>query len=286
MGAWAARGRLVAYLSDFSAPMFGDVSVENFGNGYSTVYTLQYAAASAGKSLFVRYFVDAKYDSHGNVTLQAAALDTGNLPPSVTITNPSGDLAFLWPTNIFVAADAGDPDGRITKVEFFRDGVSFGQRTNPPYSAVWSNATVGSHALAATATDDRGATFTSRAATIFVGVGDGLLAVSAATPPPTVDLTAEGIVDWAYWGLAKSTSYDHNRTAATRISNWTKIGNGASDNYSNNFTGFSWTNGTPTAVAETTRTGIYREGLANGFQITVPADTDRKSTRLNSSHRT
>ena len=280
VGAYAARGRLLAYLSDLSAPVASDFSVNNPGNGPNTVYTFQFASASAGKILNVLYFAEALHSGDGNVTLQAAALDTGNLPPSATVTNPVRGATLLWPTNITISVEAADADGSVTNVEFFRNSVKLGQKTDSPYTLVWSDATLGSHRLSARATDDKGVTFTSQAVDVFVGVGGGSLAASSAFPSAQVDLAAEGFVDWTHWGLSTANSFNHRNGATTRISNATRIGGGQTRRYTDNFSGFSWTNGTPTSSASSTTTGIYASGLANGFQITAPADASPRRLKV------
>jgi hypothetical protein len=280
VGAYAARGRLLAYLSDFSTPVVSDFSVDNAGNGPGAVYTLQYAAAAAGKLLNVRFFVDTMHADDGNVTLQAAALDTGNRPPAATVTNPVSGATLRWPTNITLAAVATDADGSVTNVEFFRDGVKFGQKAAAPYTLVWSNATVGSHSLSVRATDNKGVAFTSQAADVFVSNGGGLLVGAGAMPPQQADLTAEGLVDWTHWGLTSGNSFNHRSGASTRIANADRIGGGQTKRYADNFTGYSWTNGVPTPAAAASTTGIFAEGVGEGFEITVPADTTRRQLRV------
>jgi len=168
VGTYAARGRLLAYLSDFSTPVVSDLSVNNAGNGRGTVYTLQYAATAPGRMLQVRFLGDGIFAGDGNVTLQAAALDTGNRPPFASVTNPPSGATLLWPTDITLSATATDVDGSVTNLEFFHDGVKFGQQAAEPYSLVWSNAAPGSHSLTAQSTDDRGVTFTLLPAAAFV----------------------------------------------------------------------------------------------------------------------
>jgi hypothetical protein len=281
VGAFAARGRLLAYLSDFSAPVLSDVSVDNSGNGPSTVYSLQYASTFPGTLLHVRFIGDTLHDTDfGNVTLQAVALDTGNHPPSVAVTNPSDGSTYLSPANLTISADASDLDGSVTNVEFFRDGVKFGQQNLGPYTTTWTNVPPGSHVITARATDNLGATFTSRGVEIFVTTGGGALVASSAFPPAQLDLSAEGALDWTHWGLSKSVSFDHRIGATTRVANATRIGGGQIKRYADNFTGFSWTNGTPTPSASASPTGVFIEGLANGFQVLVPADTERRRLKM------
>src|ERR1035437_7494782 len=42
-----------------------------------------------------------------------------NLPPAVSIINPTNGAAFYTPVNISLLARAADPDGSVTNVEFF-----------------------------------------------------------------------------------------------------------------------------------------------------------------------
>jgi hypothetical protein len=60
-----------------------------------------------------------------------------------------------------VSANASDPGGSVTKVEFFADGNKIGEDTSAPYSCVWAQAGKGAHTLTAKATDNDGATTTS-----------------------------------------------------------------------------------------------------------------------------
>ncbi|MCG8571681.1 MAG: glycosyl hydrolase family 18 protein, partial [Spirochaetes bacterium] len=105
-----------------------------------------------------------------------------NLAPQVSITSPQNNATFTEGTNITITADAIDTDGVITQVEFFVGSSSIGVSSTFPYSIVWTNATAGTYALKAVATDDGGAMTTSATVTIIVqGTGDNL--------PPTVSIT-------------------------------------------------------------------------------------------------
>jgi len=87
-----------------SAPPYTDTSVSStYDNDYA-LYTLNYAAASAGQKLRVIYHVLTLFDyDFGNVTLQAAALQ-GTIPTvslPVHLTNAlfqGSDFVFSFPT--------------------------------------------------------------------------------------------------------------------------------------------------------------------------------------------
>jgi len=121
LGAFGAQGELIASLSDHSAPDFTGTNEVNLSNGPSGVYTLTYAANSAGATLKVQYTVSQMLVlPDGNVTLQAAALTApgANNPPIVSITTPTENATFAAPTDISLTASAYDFDGTISKVEF------------------------------------------------------------------------------------------------------------------------------------------------------------------------
>ncbi|WP_339328421.1 glycosyl hydrolase family 18 protein [Luteimonas aquatica] len=104
----------------------------------------------------------------------------GNQPPTVSLTAPANGSTHASGSNIAVSANAADSDGSISRVEFFRDGVSLGVDTSAPYAVTWNNAAAGGHSLTAVATDNQGATATSAAVSITVNA-------------PSNDTTAPGV---------------------------------------------------------------------------------------------
>jgi chitinase len=58
------------------------------------------------------------------------------------------------PATITLTATDSDPDGTVTKVEFFNNGASLGSTTTTPYSFAWTPATPGFASLTAVATDN------------------------------------------------------------------------------------------------------------------------------------
>ena len=105
-----------------------------------------------------------------------------NAAPSVALTAPSNGAHFAEGSNVAIAATAVDSDGTVTGVEFFRGGVSLGVDTGAPYGVTWNDATAGTHALTAVATDDDGASTTSATVTITVD-----------SAPPPVDEVAPSV---------------------------------------------------------------------------------------------
>ena len=100
-------------------------------------------------------------------------------------------------------------------------------------------------------------------------------------PAPTVNLTTEGVVDWAHWGNGGPTVFDHKNNVTQQITNYTVVGTSQIFSLADNPTGFTWTDGTPGASATNVHTGVFAIGVGNGFQFTVPADTNPKTVRIN-----
>jgi hypothetical protein len=102
--------------------------------------------------------------------------------PSVALTSPAHGAAFITGTNITVAATASDPDGTISKVEFFNGSTLLASDTVAPYAFTWPALATGSYTLTARATDNLGARKTSASASITVGPPPNAL--------PTVNVTS------------------------------------------------------------------------------------------------
>jgi hypothetical protein len=107
-----------------------------------------------------------------------------NEPPSVSIVNPTAGERFAVGTSIAIKANATDPDGVVTGVDFYRGSSLIASDTTSPYGTAWSSATAGTHTLSAVARDSDGAT-TAASVTIVVGtptlpVGSRLIFVPSA----------------------------------------------------------------------------------------------------------
>ena len=100
-----------------------------------------------------------------------------NLAPTVSLTAPTAAATFVAPANIPVTATAGDLDGTVSKVEFFRDGVSAGVATSSPFTTTLNGILAGTYSLTARATDNRNFVTTSAPVRLVVLAdtdGDGM----------------------------------------------------------------------------------------------------------------
>jgi hypothetical protein len=73
-------------------------------------------------------------------------------PPVVDLTVPSGP--FVAPADVALAATASDPDGTISKVEFYRNGMLVNTDTSSPYGYTLEDLPAGSYTVQARAYDN------------------------------------------------------------------------------------------------------------------------------------
>jgi plastocyanin len=107
--------------------------------------------------------------------MTAAVKVTGgaNLPPSVSLTNPINATVFAAPWIANLGADATDPDGSVTNVQFFNGSTSLGNAPSAPFKLSVTNLPAGNYNLRAVASDNAGLTTTS-----------AVVSVSAVNPVP------------------------------------------------------------------------------------------------------
>ena len=109
-----------------------------------------------------------------------------NLAPTISMTFPHADNTFtsLSPASVTLVANADDADGTIVKVAF-SSGDVIGESTTYPYRFTWPILSPGTYTVSATATDDKGATTTSRTVTFVVNEGPPQLLTEADTSRAT-----------------------------------------------------------------------------------------------------
>jgi hypothetical protein len=93
------------------------------------------------------------------------------------------------------------------------------------------------------------------------------------------DLTALGTIDWAHWGYATASDFDH-RAGGDQLSSFLELGSGTVTQFGAFAMESSWTNGTPHATASKSSTGIYAPGVGTGFVLVIPGDSAPRVVRL------
>ncbi len=94
-------------------------------------------------------------------------------PPVVNITSPAEGANFTSGANITIEASANDPDGTVSKVDFYYGPNLIGTDNTSPFSIVWNSAPSGSHVLTAKATDNSGDSGISLGVNVTVAGGNG-----------------------------------------------------------------------------------------------------------------
>ncbi|USD40533.1 chitinase [Vibrio sp. SCSIO 43135] len=77
----------------------------------------------------------------------------GLVPPSVSLTSPTGNEQLTAGETLVISADASDSDGSISQVEFFINNQLVATDTSEPYQYSWVSE-VGTHSFKAKATDN------------------------------------------------------------------------------------------------------------------------------------
>jgi hypothetical protein len=276
VGSYQANTHIQASLSDNSAIPVID---ETLPFGGTAKYNLEFAAGSPGQTLtFQIWNTTATPGYDGNVTLMAAALE--GIPALAVGTST------IAPTNIVAVGST---------VQLQVQGANGLQplhyqwlvNTGNGYAAIPNSdtanffrpaSTVGSESYEVVVSDTSGSV-TSAPITLTVTRATSTLSGSSASVDLSgaqiiaqiIDLTAEGLIDWAQWGNGGVISgYEQKYPLANQISNFSIIGTGPLNPYGGNGVHCTWTDGTPDATGDTQQ-GIYINSAPNGFELTSEA---------------
>jgi hypothetical protein len=165
--------------------------VEFFVNGgkvgekTSAPYSYRYTAPTIpGTYIFSARATDnagSARDAQVSLTVAAAV---GTAPTAVLIT-PASNITVIPNTAISLAASAISPTGTVSSVQFYVNGSPVGNPiANPPYTGSYTPTATGTYVFDAIATDDRGNTGVSRAATVTAAFGTPTIAITS----PRVDI--------------------------------------------------------------------------------------------------
>lgn len=116
-----------------------------------------------------------------------------NLPPVVALTTPTTSFTGVFPVTVPLAATTTDPDGVVSRVEFFAGAEKIGESGAPPFTATWPRALAGTHVLTAVAIDNSGARTVSAPVTIAIAPNPNRPA-TVALAGPAADATGLGTV--------------------------------------------------------------------------------------------
>jgi glucose/arabinose dehydrogenase len=131
------------------------------GGTNNTPYTVTASLATGSHALTAVATDNAGLSTTSSIV--TVTVGAGNIPPSVTITNPPDNSVFGNTDSVTIGASASDTDGSVTNVQFFEGAVLLRSVSAPPYSFSTAPFTfpLGLHTLTAVASDNLGATGTS-----------------------------------------------------------------------------------------------------------------------------
>jgi hypothetical protein len=199
------------------------------------------------------------------VTVTVKGQATSNLPPVINITSPANGANFTAPANFSITVNASDPDGTISKVEFYNGTTKLGQSTVSPYTYTWSNVAVGAYSIIAVATDNLNSQTTSSVVTVWVNsasLGNKPPAISVTAPTNGQTFTAPATITIS----ATASDPDGKISRVEFYNGTTKLGQSTTTPYS-----FSWTNvaaGTYKISAVATD-NLYSQTTSAAITVTV-----------------
>ncbi|KAA9339021.1 InlB B-repeat-containing protein [Adhaeribacter soli] len=158
-----------------------------------------------------------------------------NQAPVVSLTSPVSSATFIAPATITLEAAASDPDGTISKVEFYNGATKLGEDLSAPYTFAWSGVASGTYNLTAKAIDNLNAVSTSAMVTVLVApnatqynlnitvVGNGSVTRSPSQVSylngTNVTLTATGATGYRFSGWSGDASGSTNPLTLVMNSN-------------------------------------------------------------------
>jgi hypothetical protein len=106
--------------------------------------------------------------SASSITNQPVRNNCINIAPTAVITSPAINSSFTSMADIKITADALDPDGSVSLVEFYNGSTKLGSNSVAPYSFTWNNVAAGNYSLTVIATDNQNVKTTSSSVSISV----------------------------------------------------------------------------------------------------------------------
>lgn len=126
-----------------------------------------------------------------------AAPRGSNKSPTASITSPAADTRFPLGSAVTIAANAGDSDGQVVRVDFYAGKSLLGSDATAPYALAWTPGKTGSYSLKAVAVDDKGAKGNSALVGISVDAASDTVAPAIPTGLAVADSgTASITLQW------------------------------------------------------------------------------------------
>lgn len=170
-------GKYVSVSSDTSLAAMANSDTLGDNQKFRIIYnndgTLSFLSVSTGKYLHVEgsplYTPPQPVTGSGtNITI-AEKFSFRIMNPFIDITSPSqGSLNVDNDLIVNITVDARDPDGTVSKVEYFMGDIKIGQSTVSPFNFQWMADTAGVYTMTAKVTDNSNLSYTSAPVTFRV----------------------------------------------------------------------------------------------------------------------
>jgi len=158
-------GRTLSVAMDGTA-IAGNVSIPNTGGWQSwQTVTVRDIELTTGTKVMRVTMGETDYVNMNYVTFRGVNV---SLPPVVSLTGPSNNAGYGSDETVRLTATASDPDGSVSKVDFYAGDLLIGSAGSVPYSIDWSRMNPGVYVLTAVATDNKGISTTSSPVTITI----------------------------------------------------------------------------------------------------------------------
>lgn len=174
MGSSVAAGNYDALItaSDTDNETFTQLQLIKNGSVLNTWYIYDVAPSYTYNitSATGDYYYVKVTQADGNEAISSPVFITAppNEPPVVQITAPASGTNYNTGATVLITATASDPDGTISKVEFYSGVTKLGEDATAPYEYSWANVQNGNYTLTCKAIDNLGLSTTSQAVTISV----------------------------------------------------------------------------------------------------------------------
>ena len=142
------------------------------GSKSSAPYTFTWNNVTAGNYSLTVIATDNLNSKTTSPSVSISVVDaapTSNQPPIVKILNPSKGIKLVDITSVNIDAIASDPDGSVSKVEFYNGTVKLVELTSAPYTYTWKDVAAGNYSITAIATDNLNDTTVSAPVEFVVG---------------------------------------------------------------------------------------------------------------------
>jgi uncharacterized repeat protein (TIGR02059 family) len=142
----------------------GSVSLVEFFNGNTKIgsasaapYSFTWNNVIAGSYSLTAVVTDNQNTKTVSSAISISVVDkktTPNRHPFIHISNPHKGNSYVNLTTITIDAIASDPDGTVSKVEFYNGSERLVELTTEPYTYIWKVVVPGTYTITAIATDN------------------------------------------------------------------------------------------------------------------------------------